>query len=134
MPEKPILFSGPFVKALLQGRKTQTRRLITRLKGTPSPIVQMQSSETKGYAWDVRDRRWQWHCLKQEEIRAKLPYQVGDSLWVREVWCPLQGDYTAISSTEKVSPNARIAYQADHRDSRGDAGPLSWRSPMHMPR
>jgi hypothetical protein len=59
MSERPILFSGPMVRALLEGRKTQTRRIV---KGHP-------------------------HVLPPLNIGC--PYGVpGDRLWVRETWHP----------------------------------------------
>lgn len=72
--EHPILFSGPMVKAILEGKKTQTRRVIA----TPANNLRIREGtvETKlsaGGAWRP------WMAID------KSPYgAVGDVLWVRE--------------------------------------------------
>jgi hypothetical protein len=81
MSEKPILFSTPMVKAILAGNKTQTRRIV---KGdVPS-----------GDFWKpeiLSDDRLQFRAKLNPPSNyplkpIKLPYAVGDRLWVRETW------------------------------------------------
>lgn len=72
MTDKPIIFSGPMVRALLEGRKTQTRRILK-----PQPDT---TSDPSGRgAWGSINRYGYW--LPVAEIQ---PYAVGDRLWVRE--------------------------------------------------
>lgn len=82
MTVRPILFSGPMVRALLEGRKTQTRRVLK-----PQPTIY-----PNGYvSWSARE--FGVHCRPHQlarEIEANLisdlPYAVGDLLWVKETW------------------------------------------------
>jgi hypothetical protein len=59
--ERPILFSGPMVRAILDGKKTQTRRVVKDLKPDDSYIEAV--------------------CLRRRPYGAP-----GDRLWVRETW------------------------------------------------
>lgn len=75
MKEHPILFSGEMVRAILDGRKTQTRRVIT-----PRPV-----------SWDsepiYNTSARGWHFKGGEKYKYKCPYGIpGDRLWVRETW------------------------------------------------
>ena len=84
--ERPILFSGPMVRAILDGKKTQTRRVV---KPQPSHGFDASGyiveSSDKSHVGKFRfsdngDKPWE-----SEYIRC--PYGVpGDRLWVRETW------------------------------------------------
>lgn len=87
--ERPILFSAPMVRAILDGKKTQTRRVVKYKH--PATIMEDES----GKPWPHFD------CYvygTDDPVKAKCPYgQVGDVLWVRECfyqfghWEPVPG-------------------------------------------
>lgn len=76
MTEKPILFSGPMVRAILEGRKVQTRRVV---KGWPNAGT--SEWQLLGFSDGVAAFR-----SAGERIEIKAPYPVGTRLWVRETW------------------------------------------------
>lgn len=69
MPDRPIIFSSPMIRALLEGRKTQTRRV---LKPQPVPCLSWSAPPAGTYP---SDKGW-----------SRLPYAIGDRLWVREAF------------------------------------------------
>ena len=76
LKERPILFSGPMVKAILEGCKTQTRRIIKGVN--ENPVLNKVSWQKDGWYWDEGNG-----CF----FNIQCPYgQPGDRLWVRETW------------------------------------------------
>ena len=78
MKEKPILMSTPMVRAILDGRKTQTRRIV---KNIPSVCNSVRDSEDKTYLRGVSDNGSALWMIDS-------PWSIGDILWVRETWHP----------------------------------------------
>lgn len=137
--ERPILMSGPLVKAVLEGRKSQTRRL------TPKPCQDDENPE-EWHIWrrggcDTNHRRVEvWDREKNELVRArefympvadwlleKSPYRVGDRLYVRETW-----RRPHCSAEKPIEPGQTIQYRATNpwTDGFGEG----WRPSIHMPR
>lgn len=72
---KPILFSTAMVQAILEGRKSQTRRIIK-----PQPIGDQSSGLVFYKKFHFEGTNW------QEEILKIAKFQMGDIMWVRETW------------------------------------------------
>lgn len=120
MAEKPILFSTDMVKAILEGRKTQTRRVITVHwhKGTRTTPYEPYYIESDGKLLYM-DEYGDYHPMENVCPHGRP----GTVLWVRETWCP--GYYA----------DGRVGYKADWQnpDPRVVAE-TNWKPPIHMPR
>lgn len=115
MTERPIIFSAPMVLALLEGRKTVTRRLVK---------VQPQVTNEGDAAW--RDAKADLWRNARQYARDCSPYGVtGDRLWVRETCDYFAGD-------KSVAPERRIIYYRERDDFPAATG--KWCSPLLMPR
>lgn len=110
MPERPILFSAPMVRAILKGRKTQTRRIA---KLTDSGRVSRGGRN--------------WHVDDPEAVIA-CPYGVsGGTLWVRETWANI-----ALKGYPPVYFYRADGKELPPRDDR--AADSKWRPSIFMPR
>lgn len=87
MSEHPILFSGPMVRAILEGRKTQTRRPI----GFPRRGAFALQDDGSGWWPYQSDDGESTTCDDGIERPMSCPFgQPGDRLWVRETWASPQ--------------------------------------------
>lgn len=135
--ERPILFSGPMVQAILAGRKTQTRRVM-RMQPTWDPLREV---------WTYEDRRGvsRWSgptgpaaCALHHGLLPSCPYgQPGDRLWVKETWgLHRYGDFTCWqrdSIRGRTEDDLRCSWEVAYR---ADAETVydHWRPSIHMPR
>ena len=117
MTARPILFSAPMIRALLDGRKTQTRRIVK-----PQPEKRHVCGVDPMLGFKKRGSRDLWlYPNAKQEVLATCPYgQPGDTLWVRETWRELE--YPTMSTTHE--------YRATSRDSENH----KWRPSIYMPR
>ena len=103
MTDRPILFSGPMVRAILENRKTQTRRPLD-----PQPRW-VPGADWCAPFWDWvpytgKNDRHPWfgfytteHDSETDEDFAEVaadyvPFKVGDRLWVRETWADVNSE------------------------------------------
>jgi hypothetical protein len=137
MADRPILFSAPMVRALLEGRKTQTRRLFKPrgFKFYTHPVSGDRYDEYRPYrdgSWDESRisgsgpmRAFGWG----ESLYAYIQHAPRDHLWVREAW---RSSGSVDSSPPRDIPaSALVIYEADGTSSTL-AGKL--RPSMFMPR
>lgn len=119
MKERPILFSGAMVRAILSGQKTQTRRVVT-----PSPdLIHCGIPFINGHGQGGPG-------TKDRFIRC--PYgQPGDRLWVRETFIHEPADYCWEASVSIPCQPETTVYRADYE---GDTRGAGWTPSIHMPR
>lgn len=124
MNERPILFSAPMVNAILEGRKTQTRRVIKPQPETRSArygdVEESNVHPGEFFQWqDGGDRRLSFTC----------PFGVlGDRLWVREKHLAFIQKVYHIGGTDS---NQRVIYAADGGSLLNGA---KWKPSIFMPR
>ena len=109
MAIKPILFNTEMVRAILDGRKTCTRRLVRFLPG--------ENPQWTGY---IRDGLMLYNG-RTEPCIIKVPYQPGDTLYVRETWCGLP-----VNEAGHMRGHTIYYYKAD-----GELRPKGWRGTWH---
>ena len=141
MAYKPILFNTEMVKAIMAGRKTQTRRLIKDFAGEEiTSILKPDGSfgkyGTKGWCGMLPDRGdGNEYCI---EVRP--PCEPGDIMWVRETW---QHVYNFDDGDQLIEGTGRYVYYADNPmpfdywvdpDTGEHKEQMPWKPSIHMPK
>ena len=138
---RPILFNTDMVRAILEGKKTETRRLVTK-KVIIRPDQEInQNGKGRFELYNVTPR-----CGIPQNIFFKLPYQLGDLLYVRETWgwepcwdCGLDTEKTVCPYEHERIYNQKnreygcYCYKASMDD--GDTPSVgTWHPSIHMPK
>ena len=150
MRERPILFSAPMVRAILDGRKTQTRRIVK--PQPPAYIDELHGNDLRGRAPYRLEHDETGAVLgsgfqDDNDVFYKCPYGIpGDRLWVRETWCRKLDDGCFVYNAEGNLDASCCHYRADgyhvakddgdggteYTKSGREASP--WSPSIHMPR
>jgi hypothetical protein len=129
MKERPILFSGPMVRAILDGSKTQTRRVVKPVRRYEHNNICRPDLVEDPYAvW--------WHGVSENVGCFQIcPHGApGDRLWVRETF-----------AMNKAKAGPPVVYRADHGEAQSvfverphsaewDVVVTRWRPSIFMPR
>lgn len=114
MTDRPIIFSAPMVRALLDGRKSMTRRILKpqpKMLNGGFPLNNGRGSYSTDAGW------------------TRYSYSVGDRLWCREAFSygwPVEGNHQLPECNQEHA----ITYRADGNHPFGGG---KWKSPIHMP-
>lgn len=124
MKERPILFSGPMVRAILEGRKTVTRRPV---RGGQIP-KERHDEPDPAFRWSAvgqHDPRWGFlvtgateaECAQELARAGRCPHgKPGNRLWVRETYADI---------------GCRLTYRADTDDG-AHCQVKKWTPAIHM--
>lgn len=130
MAIKPILFNTEMVLAILDGMKTQTRRIIKGIDNTLNVHHVEPAGDECGtlggwdFFYDVFDEPGTFNWVKT----IKAPCSVGDVLWVRETWS---------THYDGIHDDLQFCYKADGIDLKSECLPGEnnrWYPSIHMPK
>lgn len=147
MKQKPILFSTPMVKAILEGRKTMTRRIV-------KPQIIDCSNKHKGYttaSWKeepislkCKANSNEWYCSlcgngigSNGKSMYKCKYQIGDILWVRETFGYNHAvEFGKSPFVYKADTNSQTSLTKEKYYANGELKQVEsyWHPSIHMPK
>lgn len=135
MKERPILMSAPMVRAILDGSKTQTRRVVK-----PQPLVTDIKAEWAGRRPKGDGGGGFAHFPRKGETPSldymlfNCPYgQPGDRLWVRETFADLRGAGFDRAFAYLADSSKKGYEDEESKRCRLDYG-VKWKPSIHMPR
>jgi len=145
MRERPILFSAEMVCAVLDGRKTQTRRIIQspakNMQASGHKVIEYREPGDKWYGehvFSMRNQSGTWCDYTKEQFLAKCPFgAVGDRLWVRETF-RVHSRATDVATLVYKASEQQSWTQQTHRvpieKCNKPAVVDTWTPSIHMPR
>jgi hypothetical protein len=116
MPIKPILFNTDMVRAILDGRKSCTRRICKDANEYTVPDMEFYNADRRTYA--VHNFADKEHTEQLSIAERTCPICPGDILYVRETW--------------KKAPNGYYYYEDWQRNDIADI--TKWKPSIHMPK
>lgn len=116
MAIKPILFNTEMVRAILDGRKTCTRRICKDANECTVPDMEFYNADKRTYAVHNFADKEQMEQLSTAE--RTCPICTGDILYVRETW--------------KEAPKGYYYYEDWQKDDIADV--TKWKPSIHMPK
>ena len=131
MNEHPILFSGEMVRAILESRKTQTRRVIGTVDNSDKFVEMMRDkavfTDTITFTPHYGPHKFIIRCAYGKP---------GDRLWVRETWQHVYADMMGNRFTSIPLPNDKDVhrYWLEYAATPSDEEPPRWKPSIFMPR
>lgn len=146
MRERPIIFNAEMVHAVLEGRKTQMRRIMKVQPVSPELELSRIVESTRR----IEDGKFFWRepssfVNNRRSVLFSCPFgDVGDRLWVRETWmpdAPRDGTWADAefygckgSPLSMIPKRYRKPEHCIHRASWDGSEMVGWTPSIHMPR
>ncbi|AFR03257.1 PmgT [Pectobacterium carotovorum] len=153
MKERGIIFNGDMVRAIIDGLKTQTRRVM-KPQPTPCDYIDEHGNPRGGHQWPSNIFRTMLHVERELQngqggwkglVGDACPYgDVGDRIWVRETWmpdAPRDGTWPDVefygckgAPLSMIPDRFRRPEHCIHRASWTGSEMVGWTPSIHMPR
>ena len=127
--ERPILFNADMVRAILDGQKTQTRRILKiQQPSSDHSLLRVMSKKSESYCWGIRSKIDESMVLPSSCSPIFTP--PSGRLWVREYYRPIFGQTCGLIAVDyKADPAEKWERLGDKLGT-----PEKWRPSIHMPR
>jgi len=125
MKQHPILFSTPMVQAILEGRKTQTRRVVNNIPDGSQYLKEYPAHNAMDMYPFLKPDELQKPDNEKNATVISCPFgKIGDRIWVRETWKP--------ELVDCAGKAASYYYLADNPDAKSTS--IKFKPSIHMPK
>ncbi|HCO6571145.1 TPA: hypothetical protein OCE33_004260 [Escherichia coli] len=139
MTERGMIFNAEMVRAILDGRKTQTRRIM-KPQPTPDDYVCPYNGPRGGHIWPSKNHQYGLHVEGMlqngeggwEGLASDACHfgEIGDRIWVRETWAEAGAGAPDLKLYRANYP----AHVPSHYENVPPAEDVRWTPSIHMPR